>query len=50
MISLFERFSDSARLVIVRAQEEARMLNHVYIGTEHLLLGLLREKEPQSRC
>ena len=40
---MFERFSESARHVIVLAQEEARALNHNYIGTEHLLLGLIRE-------
>src|SRR6266566_4084285 len=40
---MFERFSDRARRVVVLAQEEARMLNHNYIGTEHLLLGLIRE-------
>ena len=38
-----ERFTDRARQVVVLAQEEARMLNHNYVGTEHLLLGLLRE-------
>ena len=38
---MFERFTDRARRVIVLAQEEARMLSHNYIGTEHLLLGLL---------
>src|SRR5262245_21571108 len=37
----FERFTDRARAAIVRGQEEARLLNHNYIGTEHLLLGLL---------
>ena len=42
---MFERFTDRARRVVVLAQEEARMLNHNYIGTEHLLLALLREKE-----
>jgi len=42
---MFERFTDRARHVMVLAQEEARMLNHDYIGTEHLLLGLLREGE-----
>ena len=36
---MFERFTDRARRVIVLAQEEARMLNHNYIGTEHILLG-----------
>ena len=43
--SMFERFTDRARRVMVLAQEEARMLNHDYIGTEHLLLGLLGEAE-----
>ncbi len=42
---MFQRFSDRARRVVVLAQEEARMLNHNYIGTEHLLLGLMREGE-----
>jgi ATP-dependent Clp protease ATP-binding subunit ClpA len=40
---MFERFTDRARRVIVLAQEEARLLNHDYIGTEHLLLGLAHE-------
>ena len=40
---MFERFTDRARRVVVLAQEEARLLNHNYIGTEHILLGLLRE-------
>jgi ATP-dependent Clp protease ATP-binding subunit ClpC len=40
---MFERFTESARQVVVLAQEEARKLRHGYIGTEHLLLGLLRE-------
>src|ERR1700742_967869 len=40
---MFERFTDRARRVVVLAQEEARMLNHNYIGTEHILLGLARE-------
>jgi ATP-dependent Clp protease ATP-binding subunit ClpC len=40
---MFERFTDRARRVVILAQEEARMLNHGYIGTEHLLLGLIRE-------
>jgi hypothetical protein len=40
---MFERFTDRARRVVVLAQEEARMLNHGYIGTEHLLLGLVHE-------
>jgi ATP-dependent Clp protease ATP-binding subunit ClpC len=42
---VFERFTDRARRVVVLAQEESRMLNHDYIGTEHLLLGLVREGE-----
>jgi ATP-dependent Clp protease ATP-binding subunit ClpC len=42
---MFERFSDRARRVVVLAQEEARMLNHNYIGTEHILLGLIHEGE-----
>jgi len=42
---VFERFTDRARRVIVLAQEEARMLNHNYIGTEHILLGLIHEGE-----
>ncbi|TVT17197.1 ATP-dependent Clp protease ATP-binding subunit, partial [Amycolatopsis rhizosphaerae] len=41
----FERFTDRARRVVVLAQEEARMLNHNYIGTEHILLGLIHEGE-----
>jgi ATP-dependent Clp protease ATP-binding subunit ClpC len=40
---MFERFTDRARRVVVLAQEEARMLRHDYIGTEHILLGLVRE-------
>ena len=40
---MFEKFTDRARRVVVLAQEEARMLNHNYIGTEHLLLGLVHE-------
>jgi ATP-dependent Clp protease ATP-binding subunit ClpC len=40
---MFQRFTDRARRVVVLAQEEARLLNHDYIGTEHLLLGLIRE-------
>jgi ATP-dependent Clp protease ATP-binding subunit ClpA len=42
---MFERFTDRARRVVVLAQDEARMLNHGYIGTEHLLLGLIHEGE-----
>jgi hypothetical protein len=40
---MFERFTDRARRVVVLAQEEARLLNHNYIGTEHILLGILHE-------
>jgi ATP-dependent Clp protease ATP-binding subunit ClpC len=40
---MFERFTDRARRVVVEAQNEARTLNHDYIGTEHILLGLIRE-------
>ena len=40
---MFERFTDRSRRVVVLAQEEARMLNHEYVGTEHILLGLIRE-------
>ena len=43
MRNMFERFTDRARRVVVLAQEEARLLNHSYIGTEHLLLGLIHE-------
>ena len=42
---VFERFTERARRVVVLAQEEARTLKHNYIGTEHILLGLLREEE-----
>ena len=45
---MFERFTDRARRVVVLAQEEARMLNHNYIGTEHILLGLIRPKMSDS--
>ena len=41
--AVFERFTDRARRVVVRAQEEARTLNHDFIGTEHILLGLVGE-------
>jgi ATP-dependent Clp protease ATP-binding subunit ClpC len=44
-LALFERFTDRARRVLVLAQEEARELNHAFIGTEHILLGLIREGE-----
>ena len=42
---MFKRFTDRARRVVVLAQEEARMLNHNYVGTEHILLGLIHEGE-----
>ena len=42
---MFERFTDRGRLVVILAQKEARMLDNHYIGTEHILLGLLREAE-----
>ena len=42
---MFERFTDRARRVVVLAQEESRLLNHNYIGTEHILLGLIQEGE-----
>ena len=45
MASRFEKFSERARRVLTMAQEEARNLNHNYIGTEHILLGLVREEE-----
>jgi len=45
---MFEMFSQGARRVVVHAQEEARRLDHNYIGTEHILLGLLREGEGLS--
>jgi ATP-dependent Clp protease ATP-binding subunit ClpC len=45
MSGVFERFTDRARRVVVLAQEEARSLDHNYIGTEHILLGIIRERE-----
>ncbi len=42
---MFERFTDRARRVLVLAQEEARQMNHAFIGTEHLLLGLIHESD-----
>src|SRR5688572_20890555 len=45
LMGMFERFTDRARRVIVLAQEESRLLNHDYIGTEHILLGLIHEGE-----
>jgi ATP-dependent Clp protease ATP-binding subunit ClpA len=47
---MFERFTDRARRVVVLAQEEARLLNHNYIGTEHILLGLIHEGEGVAAC
>ena len=47
---MFERFTDGARRVVVLAQEEARMLNHNYIGTEHILLGLIHEGGVAARA
>jgi ATP-dependent Clp protease ATP-binding subunit ClpC len=44
-VQVFERFTDRARRSVVLAQEEARALNHNYIGTEHILLGLVRERD-----
>src|SRR3954468_13684196 len=43
MAGMFERFTDRARRVLVLAQEEARMLNHDFLGTEHILLGVIAE-------
>jgi ATP-dependent Clp protease ATP-binding subunit ClpC len=45
LCSVFERFTERARQVVVLAEEDARELKHNYIGTEHILLGLLRERE-----
>ncbi len=45
LVEVFERFTDRAQRVVVLAQEEARMLNHNYLGTEHILLGLIHEGE-----
>ena len=45
MPSRFEKFSERARRVLSLAQEEAQRFNHNYIGTEHILLGLVRENE-----
>ena len=45
MACRFEKFSERARRVLTLAQEEAQHLNHTYIGTEHILLGLLRVSE-----
>ena len=46
---MFERFTEDARRVIVLAQEEARLLDHDYVGTEHILLGLLHRGDPAHR-
>jgi ATP-dependent Clp protease ATP-binding subunit ClpC len=46
---VFERFSDAARRTVVLAQEQARQLRHDYIGTEHLLLGILEEDSAAAR-
>jgi ATP-dependent Clp protease ATP-binding subunit ClpC len=46
---MFERFTDRARHVVEFARDDARMLNHDYIGTEHILLGLTREGEGVPR-
>jgi ATP-dependent Clp protease ATP-binding subunit ClpC len=43
---MFERFTDRARRVVILAQEEARMFHHDHIGTEHILLGLIRDGDP----
>jgi ATP-dependent Clp protease ATP-binding subunit ClpC len=45
LVAAFERSTDRARRVLVLAQEEARLLSHNFIGTEHLLLGLIHEGE-----
>ncbi len=47
---MFERFTESARSVIVRAQHEADGLGHNYLGTEHLLLGLVSDEGPPGRA
>jgi ATP-dependent Clp protease ATP-binding subunit ClpC len=46
---MLERFTDRSRRVVVLAQEEARTLNHEYVGTEHILLGLACRSGPPSR-
>jgi ATP-dependent Clp protease ATP-binding subunit ClpC len=43
--TMFERFTDRARRVVVMAQEEARTLDHSYLGTEHILLGVIRQAD-----
>ena len=45
LVRVFERFTDRSRRVLVLAQEEARLLKHAFIGTEHILLGLIRERD-----
>src|SRR5437016_5732451 len=47
---MFERFTERARQVVVLAQDEARLLKHNYIGTEHLLLGLLRSEDSPAHA
>jgi ATP-dependent Clp protease ATP-binding subunit ClpC len=47
---MFERFDEPARQVVVLAQDEARRLRHNYIGTEHMLLGLVRDRGPAGRA
>jgi ATP-dependent Clp protease ATP-binding subunit ClpC len=49
-LSMLERFDQQARRVVVLAQEEARTLNHNYVGTEHILLGLIREGGAAARA
>jgi ATP-dependent Clp protease ATP-binding subunit ClpC len=45
---MFERFTDEARVVVVHAQEEVRLLGHDHIGTEHLLLALLHDEDSET--
>lgn len=47
---MFERFTERSRQVVTLAQDEARALKHNYIGTEHILLGLVRENEGVASC
>jgi len=47
-VGMYERFTEAARKVVIQAQEEARQLDHSYIGTEHLLLGLIHDPESRS--
>jgi len=48
-MAMFERFTERARKVILLAKEEARKYNHDYVGTEHILLGLLKEGKVLQR-